>query len=233
MKITYWSDYACPYCYIGEARLQKAIECLGLDGIELEMKAFELDPTAPAEVTETTPDRFARKYGLSIEAARAQIEHICALGRAEGIDFNYETTQYTNTFDAHRLTKLACGKGAETAHRLEAALFDAYFTRNERLSDRAVLLRLAEGAGIPAEEAAEVLDSGRYGDEVRLDEREAERYGIHGVPYFLIDGRLAIPGAADTDSFVGALEQAQKDAAERDGKTNRLHSCGPDGCRIG
>lgn len=67
MKITYWSDYACPYCYIGETRLEKAIEELAKENtinkedIEVEMKAFELDPNASYEVVSRTDERFAKK----------------------------------------------------------------------------------------------------------------------------------------------------------------------------
>ena len=82
MKVTYWSDYACPYCYIGETRLRKAIASLGLEGeVEVEMRAFELNSDAPYEVAGPTLDRFAAKYGLSKEEAQARIEGISQMGR--------------------------------------------------------------------------------------------------------------------------------------------------------
>ena len=108
MKITYWSDYACPYCYIGEARLKKAIsEVEGDKDIEVEMKAFQLDPTAGEHAVGDTQTRFAHKYGISFEDAGRQIDTISQMGIAEGLDFRYATTLFTNTMDAHRLTKLA------------------------------------------------------------------------------------------------------------------------------
>ena len=111
MKITYWSDYACPYCYIGEKRLKKAIADIPeLKDVQLEMKAFQLDPTAGIHAAGDTQTRFAHKYGISMEDAGKTIEHISELGRAEGIDFRYATTLFTNTMDAHRLTKLAKDK---------------------------------------------------------------------------------------------------------------------------
>ena len=70
MKITYWSDYACPYCYIGETHLKKAIDNLELQDVEIEMKAFELDPSASRTVQGPTVDRFAVKYGLTKAQAR-------------------------------------------------------------------------------------------------------------------------------------------------------------------
>lgn len=112
MKITYWSDFACPYCYIGNSRLKRAINDLNLD-VEFDIRAFELDQNAPKDVKSTTVERFAIKYGLSIEDARKQVAQISGLGRDEGIDFKYESTLYTNTRDAHRLMKLAQDKYPE------------------------------------------------------------------------------------------------------------------------
>ena len=108
MKIAIWSDYACPFCYIGEKRMEKALaEIPGGDKVEVEFKSFELDPTASGKVMSSTVDRFAMKYGLTKEGAAERIEAISAMGRGEGIDFRYASTRYTNTFDSLRLTKYA------------------------------------------------------------------------------------------------------------------------------
>ena len=111
MKIEIWSDYACPFCYIGEKRLEKALAEVDNDNIEIDFKSFELDPTASNEVVSDTVDRFAIKHGMSKEDAAHRIEQISMMGRHEGIDFKYASTRYTNTFDALRLTKLAQERG--------------------------------------------------------------------------------------------------------------------------
>ncbi|MDE6308886.1 MAG: DsbA family oxidoreductase, partial [Muribaculaceae bacterium] len=174
MTLTIWSDFACPYCYIGETRLERAIEELGIkDDVQIDYRAFELDPTAPKEVVTSTPERFATKYRLSLEAAKQQIEQISDLGKELGIDFRYATTQYSNTRDAHRLMKLAEAKyDRATVARLNETLFKAYFVENLILSDHKVLLDKALQAGMKEPEVKEVLDSEMYDDEVRFDERE-------------------------------------------------------------
>ncbi len=236
MNITIWSDFACPYCYIGETRLQNAIEELGLkDEIEIDFRAFELDPTAPKEVTTKTPERFAKKYRLSLEGAMQQIEHISELGRELGIDFRYATTQYSNTRDAHRLMKLAEAKyDRATVGRLNEALFAAYFTENLVLSDHKVLLEKALSVGMKEDEVKEVLDSDKYDDEVRFDEREAAMRGVHGVPYIVFNGGFAVPGAMSTEAFKSALQrELRKQGKEAEEKSaERPHTCGPDGCQL-
>ncbi|MDE7179726.1 MAG: DsbA family oxidoreductase [Muribaculaceae bacterium] len=238
MTLTIWSDFACPYCYIGETRLQNAIRDLGLeDQVNIDFRAFELNPDAPKEVEGPTPERFAMKYRLPLEAAKEQIEQISQLGRDLGIDFNYMTTQYSNTRDAHRLMKLAEAKyDRETVGRLNEALFQAYFVENLVLADHKVLLDKAVGVGMNEAEVKEVLESDKYDDEVRFDEREAMMRGVRGVPYIIFNGDFAVPGAMTEDGFKSALRRElkkQEEAAAPDNvATERPHQCGPDGCQL-
>lgn len=235
ITLTIWSDFACPYCYIGETRLQRAIEELELsDQVTIDFRAFELDPTAPKEVTTTTPERFAMKYRLSIEDAKKQIEEISNLGRELGIDFRYATTKYSNTRDAHRLMKLAEDKhDRATVGRLNEALFAAYFTENLVLSDHQVLLDKAVSVGMDAAEVKAVLESDEYDDEVRFDEREAGMRGVRGVPYVVFNGNFAVPGALSIDGFKSALQrELRKQENESDKSLERPHVCGPDGCQL-
>jgi len=231
MKITYWSDYACPYCYIGEKRLETAIEELGLgvNDIEVEMKAFELDPNASYEVVSRTDERFAVKYGLTLDMARRQIEKISILGKNEGIDFKYIDTQYTNMLDAHRLTKLVASKGnKENTNKVIHLLFDAYFTRNLKLADRSILSDIARQVGIEEDELSKTLDSDDFIDDVRFDENDAYRLGVHGVPYFVIDDKYVIGGCQTKEGIKQTILNALD---ESNGSSEQGMTCGPDGCR--
>ncbi|MBR1397100.1 MAG: DsbA family oxidoreductase [Selenomonadaceae bacterium] len=227
MKIKIWSDYACPFCYIGEKRLEKALaEVKNGDKIDIEFKSFELDPTASNDVVSDTVSRFAQKYGMTKEEAAHRIEAISMMGRQEGIDFKYATTRYTNTFDSLRLTKLAQLRGHD---EIINRLFDAYFTKNLELSDHSVLKNIAVECGLDAVEVDEVLQSDKYAAEVRADEYEAAEYGIHGVPYFIINDKYTLSGAQPTDVIKQAIEDVMSEEAadELNGMT-----CGPNGCRL-
>ena len=236
MTLTIWSDFACPYCYIGETRLEKAIEEMGLkDTVQIDLRAFELDPTAPKEVTTTTPERFAMKYRLSLDDAKKQIEDISRQGRESGLDFRYATTLYSNTRDAHRLMKLAEAEyDRDTVARLNEALFAAYFTENLVLSDHKVLLDKAVQVGMDADKVKAVLESDKYYDEVRLDEREAAMRGVRGVPYIVFNGEFAVPGAMTVDGFKSALERCLRIQSQKteSAPAERPHQCGPDGCKL-
>ena len=221
MKIEIWSDYACPFCYIGEKRLEKAIA--GIPGVEVIFKSFELDPNASREVISGTVDRFAEKYGLTLDEAADRIEQISRMGRAEGIDFRYAETRYTNTFDALRLTKFAQEKGHA---EIIGKLFDAYFTKNLELADFDVLKKIAAECGLDTAEVDAVLNSDRYAAEVRADEMEAARLGVHGVPFFVIGGKYGLSGAQPVEIIRQAVEDYRAETS-LDGMT-----CGADGCRF-
>lgn len=227
MKIELWSDFACPFCYIGEKRLEKALaDISGGDKVEVVMRAFELDPSASREVVSSTTERFAKKYGLSPEGAAERIEAISRMGRGEGIEFRYASTRYTNTFDALRLTKYAQDMGRT---EIITKLFDAYFTKNLELSDFEVLKGVAAQCGLDAEETDEVLKSGKYADAVRADEEEAMRRGIHAVPYFLINGKYGVSGAIPADDLKDALSRILSEEAATKSSLDGM-ACGPDGC---
>jgi len=206
MKITYWSDFACPYCYIGNTRLKRAVKDLDLD-VEFDIRAFELDQNAPMDVQSTTVERFAIKYGLSNEDAKKQVSQISSLGIEEGIDFKYESTLYTNTHDAHRLMKLAQDRHPEIAEKLSTSLFDAYFVENLKLADHKVLIDVALKAGLREDEIKEVLESNLYDAKVQEDEDIALSGGIHAVPFYLFDNKYSIPGALSYEDFKTVLSQ--------------------------
>ena len=234
MKITYWSDYACPYCYIGEKRLETAIaelakeNIINKEDIEIEMKAFELDPNASYEVVSRTDERFAKKYGMTLDGARRQIEYISSLGRGEGIEFNYIDTLYTNMLDAHRLTKLTASKGnKENTDKVIKLLFDAYFTKNLKLADRTVLSDIANQVGIEEDELNKMFNSNDFIDDVRYDENEAYSLGIHGVPYFVINDMYIISGCESTEGMKHTIKQSLE---KLNGTSGQGMTCGENGC---
>ena len=120
----------------------------------------------------------------------------------------------------------------ETVHRLNEGLFKAYFVENLVLADHAVLLSKAIEAGVKDDEVKEVLNSDRYDDEVRLDEREAMMRGVRGVPYIVFNGDFAVPGALTLDGFKNALERTLKKKVSESEPKERAHQCGPDGCQL-
>lgn len=197
VRVDVWADVVCPFCWIGKARLERAAARAGVP-VEVVLHAFRLHP----EETRTMPlrDYLAGRFGPSASAMQARTE---AMGRADGLPFDMGRAVYAPTLDAHRLILLAQdqGRGNTMAERL----MRAHFAEGLDVSDRDVLLRLAQEAGLDRDAAAAGLASDAQREEVLADEAAARASGIRGVPFFVLDGRHALSGAQPVETFEEAL----------------------------
>ncbi|MFO1442557.1 DsbA family oxidoreductase [Bacillus sp. Bva_UNVM-123] len=207
MKIEVWSDFVCPFCYIGKRRLEMALaQFPHREQVEVEYKAFELDPNSPEYNGKSIHEILAVKYGMSIEQAKQANEGVGKQAESVGLTFNFDEMKPGNTFKAHRLAKFAKTKGKE--REITEKLLHGYFTDSIDLGDDDTLANIAHSVGMEREEALTIIqDENAYANDVRIDEAIAKQYGISGVPYFIINQKYAISGAQPTDKFANALQK--------------------------
>jgi predicted DsbA family dithiol-disulfide isomerase len=207
MQVEIWSDVVCPWCYIGKRRFEAALARFAHAGdVTVAWRSFELDPSAPGERQGSMVDHLARKYGMGQAQAQAAVDRLASAAATEGLEFHLDRARGGNTFDAHRLLHLAAERGVQDG--LKERLLRGYFTDGEPIGDPGALTRLAVDAGLDKEDVSAVLGSDAFADAVRADEAAAAELGITGVPCFVIDRRLAIPGAQDPDTILALLERA-------------------------
>lgn len=200
------SDIACPWCAIGYARLELAMQRLAPEfAFTIRWHAFELNPAQSGEGEPILP-ALARKYGRSEEEMRATQGRMMIIAQDLGINFEkIQERRSCNTFDAHRLVKWADEQGEATA--MKKALFEAYFGRAENVADHDVLLRCAEAVGLDSGGAREVLESEQYADAVRKDEASYQQAGVSSVPAYIINDKYLISGAQEPETLVRALQE--------------------------
>ncbi|MDD2267360.1 DsbA family oxidoreductase [Sulfuricurvum sp.] len=214
MKIEIWSDFACPYCYIGKRKLEEALEAFPeLKDITIVFKSFELDPTAGSETIMSTKNRLMKKYGKTELEAKQMMDSIVQYADHVGLKLHYDTAQYTNTFDAHRIAKYAQSIGKEK--ELLEKLFYAYFIDNKQLSSFEVLTDLCREVGLDIEKVKEVLNNNDFAINVRMDEEEAQMKGIHSVPFFVIDEKYAVSGAQSAEVFKKIIKKVLAENEEK------------------
>lgn len=207
MKVEVWSDYVCPFCYIGKRKLEEAIEQANLqDQVEVVYKAYELDPNAVADSDASMVEVLAEKYNTSVEEAKAMTDNVALQAEAVGLAYDFNKMNPANTFQAHRLAKFA--EDANLGEEMTERLLKAYFIEGQKIGTFDTLYTLAEEVGLKKEDVQKVLDSDQYVDDVKKDIEEASQIGVQGVPFFVIDRKYAISGAQTTDTFVGALQKA-------------------------
>ena len=211
MKVEIWSDIACPWCYVGKRRFERALQQFEhARDVEVVWRSFELDPNAPRTHAESQDELLAKKYGMPLEKARAMNERMTAEARKEGLDFHLERVKVGNTFDAHRLVHLAAESGR--ADVMKERLMRAYFTEGEAVGDPDTLLRLGTEVRLDEDRVRDVLNSDAYAGDVRADEERARSFGISGVPFFAIDEKYGVSGAQPSEVLLDALRQAYEEA---------------------
>ena len=206
-----WSDVVCPWCYIGKRRFEKAVASFGRP-VEVVWRSYQLNPGAPALREGSSVERIARKYGIPVEQAAAQYQRITNLARAEGLDYHLDEARSGSSFDAHRLLHLAEDRGVQDA--VKERFLAGYLEEGVAIGLRDELVPLAVSAGLDADEVAAVVAGDAYATDVHADQERAIEMGITGVPFFLIDGRFAIPGAQDPATMLTVLERAWQSRAE-------------------
>lgn len=204
LKIDFVSDVVCPWCAIGLASLEQALQRVeGEIGVAMQFHPFELNPQMGPE-GEDIVEHLSHKYG--IDAAQIERNREAIRQRGAAVGFRFGARDHTwNTFDAHRLLHWAGLEGRQ--HELKRELLNAYHGDGENPADHEVLVRRAEAAGLDPQRAREVLASGLYADAVRAEERHWLELGIHSVPAVVVNDRHLISGGQPPEVFEQALRQ--------------------------
>lgn len=239
ITIDFWSDFACPFCYIAEQRVKNIVKDLGLeDQVRYKMHSFELDPQAPVDFVAPTPELMAQKYGMTLDEANERIALINKMAQEEGIiGFDDAKTQVVNSMDAHCLVKYAQMKrDQQKTDALIERLFKAFFIDFQNIADHEVLLSIAEEVGFNRADVQQMLESGQYKILVQQDELELVSAGLNSVPFFLIAGR-GVAGAQPREVFENVIKEAAEiEGAQKEAQSNINPNdgmnCGPNGCQL-
>jgi predicted DsbA family dithiol-disulfide isomerase len=199
------SDVICPWCFIGKRRLEKAVAAAeGKHEVRVRWLPFQLNPAMPKEGI-SRRDYRTKKFG-SWERSLELDARLIEVGKAEGIDFAFDKIERTpNTLDAHRLIWLADQEDIQDA--VVEALFRAYFTEGRDIGNRQALIDVAAEAGLDRGRAEAVLDGDDGLEAIKEAEAQARRLRVEGVPFFVINGRITLAGAQQTDAFREAFRQ--------------------------
>jgi predicted DsbA family dithiol-disulfide isomerase len=207
------SDAVCPWCFVGQKRLDKAVQLLPDIEVAIRWRPFQLDPTIPPEGKDRK-EYMRAKFGDGgrLEQVHANLEET---GRAEGISFDFGAIKVSpNTLDAHRLIRWAATAGGDVQGHVARRLFQLYFEEGKDIGDHEVLIEAARECGMDEAVVRTLLATDADREAVRQEIETASRMGITGVPCFLIEGRYAVMGAQAPDALAEAIRKVS-DAKER------------------
>ena len=204
IRVDIVSDVVCPWCLVGYKQLEGALQELDLSA-DLHWQPFELNPDMAAE-GENLRDHIKRKYGLSDTESDANRNRLIEIGNGLGVKFEYtEDSRMVNTFKAHQLLHWATLNQRE--HQLKITLFMCYFSRGRDISDEDVLANACVEAGLPFEDAQQVLETEMFADAVRERQRFSIASGITGVPAMIFNQSELHVGAQGTENYKKILQQ--------------------------
>ncbi|HEV2553564.1 MAG TPA: DsbA family oxidoreductase [Bosea sp. (in: a-proteobacteria)] len=205
LPIAIVSDLACPWCFIGKARLEKALDSHGLtDRVAITWLPYELNPDMPAEGMDRTAYLEA-KFGAG---KRKEIEiRLSEAALESGVTFNWaRVTKSVNTRMAHML--VAAASTVQRGTEMKAALFKAYWQDGRDIGDLDTLVAIAVEQGFDEQAARDELTNEELRETVVGLESHAQQVGVTGVPFFIIDGKLAVSGAQTGDVWAQVFAQA-------------------------
>lgn len=206
MRIDVWSDFVCPFCYIGKTILDDALKELPeQENVEVHYRSYQLDPDATYDPEKSFTETFSELKQIPVEQVKQMNAQIAARAKEVGLNYNFADMKYSNTFDSHRLLQYAKTEGKE--EELTERLFYAYFTESRLLSDHDTLLELAEEVGLDRDKVKQVLSSDQFKEEVLSDIGLAYQIGVRGVPYFVFNNKYAVSGAQPKEVFVEVLQK--------------------------
>lgn len=204
IKLDILSDPVCPWCMIGKARLDRALEQRADHPFEIEWHPFQLNPDMPAGGMDR-PAYLEAKFGGKAQAAEVYAR-VDAAARESGIEIDWGgIPRIPNTLDAHRLIHWAGLEGRQTP--VVDALFRAYWKEGRDIGDRDTLADIADGAGLDAAMVRRLLSTDADAEDIRARDANARERGVTGVPTFIIANRHVVPGAQPPELWLQLIDE--------------------------
>lgn len=238
MRIDIWSDIACPWCYIGLTRFEKALaDFPHKDSVEVHYRTFQLDPTLPERDPRSEVQYLAETKGMPSNQVHQMFETVASHGKDAGLEFQMDDIVVANSWTAHRLLHLAKSLDAQATEtkitpKLKRELLAGHFSHGLDLSDHDQLVQVAISVGLAEDRVREVLNSDEFNAEGQADVAQARELGVSAVPTYVLAEKYALPGAQSVETFSAALQQvwdelnsAPLQTLGADGET-----CDVDGC---
>ncbi|MCL6284349.1 DsbA family oxidoreductase [Ruegeria sp. 2012CJ41-6] len=210
IQIDIVSDVVCPWCIVGFRQLDQALAQSGVLA-QLRWHPFELNPDMPPE-GQNLREHIAAKYGTTTDQSQQMRQHLTGFGQDLGFTFNFhEDSRIVNTFQAHQVLDWAEAQGRQ--HPLKLALFEAYFTDGQDVSDPEVLIAAADRAGLESDAARAVLAAGTHAAAVREKQQFWTSRGITGVPAMVFGGKYLLTGAQGRETYAEILQRCLAEVA--------------------
>jgi predicted DsbA family dithiol-disulfide isomerase len=206
LHIEIWSDFVCPFCYIGKKRFETALEQFGQkDQVTIDWKSFLLSPDMKTDPSISIHQYLSRHKHIPLEDAVKMNDHVSRMATESGLKFNMNMIIPANSFKSHLLYQIAAASGKK--EKVGEALFSAYFTEGKNIDDPKVLVDIGIQCGLDPDEIVEGMNHQLGHKKIASDLQLAGEFGIQGVPFFVFNRKYAVSGAQEVQVFLEALKK--------------------------
>lgn len=216
IDVQIWSDIACPWCFIGKRRFEKALAVFPeRDQVRVTWRSYQLDPTLPEHYDGSEVDYLVAAKGMPRESVQEMIGYVGQQAEGEGLAYDFGRLVVANSRRAHRVLQAAKradqADGGGRTDALEEALFAAHFENGANIGDGETLVGLGVSAGLEESVVTAALDSAELDDAIDADIQEGLTIGVRGVPFFVVNNAYGVSGAQPPEVFTQVLEHALAD----------------------
>lgn len=208
IRLDIFSDPVCPWCYLGKANLDRALEAAPEHPFQIEWHPFQLNPDMPPEGVDKR-DYLSARFGGDAKVDEIH-DRLRQIAKQNGVDLDPDVPKrIPNTLNAHRLIHWAGIEGRQTP--VVAALFRAYWKEGRDIGNPVVLADIAGAAGMDRTATLRLLQSDADTDDLRARDQDARDKGVTAVPTFLIAQQYVVSGAQPPDMWAKVIaELAEK-----------------------
>ena len=179
LKVTVFSDYICPFCYLGYHRLMRLRDEYDL---RVNWRFIEIHPETSAEGEPVA------SLDYPSEQWHQLMQNLKAVAREEDIAIA-EHSFTTNSRDALLLAEAAKEKGRDQFYDLHEKLFSAFFVDGRNIGDRTILHELAHSCGISSDDVESAWQDDKYRQRLLSNYHAARQFEIQAVPSFIFGER--------------------------------------------
>ncbi len=214
IKIDIVSDVVCPWCYLGKARLERALAAMKNVTAEIHWRPYQLDPTIPRTGVDHRAYMEA-KFGTGPRIGEIQ-QQLATFGKELGLNYQFEKIKVTpNTMNAHRLIRWAAQAGAGVQDKVVDRLFRLYFTEGADIGDSAVLIKAGKECGMDTKILETLLPTDAEVVGVTNEIETSRKIGVTGVPFFIFNQKYGVSGAQTPEVLIEAIQGAMSDSASQ------------------
>ncbi len=200
LKVVAYSDYICPFCYIGYHRISKMQKKYDF---ELEWRPFEIHPETPKKGVSLSKLPIPREY---LEMVMA---NVMQLAKEDGLTFKL-SDKLPNSRLALFISEFARKKGKyDEFHEL---VLEKYWKEGKDIGDLSLLLELAESIELNRDEVLAFIETDEPQNKLKEALMELSKRMINGVPTFIIGNRMVV-GAQSYETFEKVIKIALADNA--------------------